>query len=141
MAPPARTQPHHHTPQKGQALHRHGRLTCEACGFDFAHTYGALGDGYIECHHLTPLSDSGNARAAIGDLALVCSNCHRMLHRNGPWPTLDQLTLLQQQQRPRGPDELRCRLKSSVAAPPPPDVTDPLFGTIATTDHSWSGDD
>jgi 5-methylcytosine-specific restriction protein A len=25
------------------------------------------------------------------DLALVCANCHRMLHRSRPWPTIAEL--------------------------------------------------
>lgn len=27
----------------------------------------------------------------ILDLAMVCANCHRMLHRDGPWLALDSL--------------------------------------------------
>jgi 5-methylcytosine-specific restriction protein A len=33
----------------------HGHV-CKACGFDFELKYGALGKGFIEAHHLTPLS-------------------------------------------------------------------------------------
>lgn len=59
-----------------------GRLLCEACEFDFHVTYGELGFKYIECHHKTPLADFTSAtKTTLHDLALVCSNCHRMLHR------------------------------------------------------------
>lgn len=59
-----------------------GKLPCEACTFDFYQKYGALGYKYIECHHRTPLSDfSTTTKTGLTDLALVCSNCHRMLHR------------------------------------------------------------
>jgi 5-methylcytosine-specific restriction protein A len=57
-----------------------GRLECEACGFDFLTTYGERGRGFAECHHKLPLSD-GTRRTYLRDLAIVCANCHRMLHR------------------------------------------------------------
>jgi 5-methylcytosine-specific restriction enzyme A len=63
--------------KKEQALRRNGSLACEACGFDFAATYGDRGRGFIECHHRRPLSElRGRQRTRLDDLALVCSNCH-----------------------------------------------------------------
>ncbi|MET9397453.1 HNH endonuclease [Kitasatospora sp. NPDC002965] len=70
---------------------RSGPLACEACGFDFARTYGVRGDGYIECHHIVPLHVAGEGRVRLDDLALICSNCHRMIHRQSPWLTPRQL--------------------------------------------------
>lgn len=55
-------------------------LICECCTFDFSKTYPNLGDGFIECHHKIPVH-KGERITNIKDLALVCSNCHRMLHR------------------------------------------------------------
>ena len=62
-----------------------GQLACEVCSFDFSKVYGELGYGFIECHHVTPLSDLTplDRSTTLKDLALVCSNCHRMLHRKG----------------------------------------------------------
>ena len=61
---------------------KYGKLDCEVCGFDFNHFYGKLGKGYIEAHHRVPLSElTGESKTTLNDLALVCSNCHRMLHR------------------------------------------------------------
>ena len=57
-----------------------GRLTCEACGFDFEQTYGERGHGYIECHHTMPLHTRPSKVTRLRDLALVCANCHRMSH-------------------------------------------------------------
>jgi hypothetical protein len=57
-----------------------GRIKCECCSFDFKATYGVHGIGFIECHHTNPISN-GKRITKIEDLALVCSNCHRMLHR------------------------------------------------------------
>jgi 5-methylcytosine-specific restriction protein A len=76
--------------KKNAALWAHGRLSCEVCGFDFAASYGEAGHGFIECHHVRLLSDTGRTLTRQSDLALVCSNCHRMLHRR-PWPSIDEL--------------------------------------------------
>src|ERR1051325_2381499 len=48
--------------KKRQVLRETGRLSCEACDFDFAATYGELGTGYAECHHVLPLSQSVQGR-------------------------------------------------------------------------------
>ncbi len=61
-------------------------LRCEICGFSFVETYGQLGQGFIEAHHTIPVSQlSGEIETKVEDIALVCSNCHRMLHRHRPW--------------------------------------------------------
>lgn len=58
-------------------------LFCEICGFSFEETYPSkLGLGYMEAHHKTPLSKIESlVRTTLDDLLLVCSNCHRMIHR------------------------------------------------------------
>ena len=62
--------------KKKQALKEFGKLSCEACEFDFSVAYPELGDGFIECHHRTPLSEAVVERETkLSDLALVCSNC------------------------------------------------------------------
>lgn len=71
------------------------RLACEVCGFDFEATYGELGTGYIECHHTQPISEyDSSQKTRLQDLALVCANCHRMLHRRRPWLRIQQLAAL-----------------------------------------------
>lgn len=68
--------------KKQRHLDRFDKLDCEVCTFDFFNKYGDLGYGYIECHHRQPLSTiSGASKTTLADLALVCANCHRMLHR------------------------------------------------------------
>ena len=76
------------------ALSKHGRLFCRACGFDFREPYGDLGEGFIECHHLLPLSVAQQSKPKLKDIALLCSNCHRMVHRHRPWLKMDKLTSL-----------------------------------------------
>jgi 5-methylcytosine-specific restriction endonuclease McrA len=70
---------------KGLRLKSDPYLRCDVCGFSFVETYGDIGDGFIEAHHLVPLAHLHGERAVrAADLALVCSNCHRMLHRSNP---------------------------------------------------------
>jgi hypothetical protein len=60
------------------------KLECEVCQTDFFKIYGELGNGFIEAHHKIPVAKlDGKTLTFIDDLALVCSNCHRMLHRSG----------------------------------------------------------
>jgi 5-methylcytosine-specific restriction protein A len=78
--------------KKASALKEHGKLTCEGCGFDFAATYGSHGDGFIECHHTKPVHTLRKGqRTNVAELVLVCSNCHRMIHRRAQWLTMDEL--------------------------------------------------
>ncbi|NBT36622.1 MAG: EVE domain-containing protein [Actinobacteria bacterium] len=76
-----------------------GALTCEACGFDFSVTYGSRGDGFAECHHKVPLSESGQTKTRLVDLAILCANCHRMIHIRKPMLTIDELRGILKQQR------------------------------------------
>ena len=69
---------------------KHGRLFCQVCEFDFGRTYGE--PDFIEVHHLIPLRDlKPGHKTKLSELAMVCPNCHRMLHRGSPWPTIDAL--------------------------------------------------
>ncbi|MFA8299485.1 MAG: HNH endonuclease [Hyphomicrobiales bacterium] len=57
-------------------------MHCEVCGFSFEEHYGSMGHGYIEAHHKLPFTDNDfYGETKMDDLVLVCSNCHRMLHR------------------------------------------------------------
>jgi len=78
--------------KKDDFLKKHGKLYCEVCKFDFKREYGSRGDGFIECHHTKFLSDYDEpTKTKISDLILVCSNCHRMIHRKKPWLTIEGL--------------------------------------------------
>jgi len=70
------------------------------CGFSFGTSYGALGDGFAEVHHLAPL---GTLTGSVlvdpeTDVVVLCANCHRMVHRQDP---------------PLTPDELRAAMSGS----------------------------
>jgi hypothetical protein len=72
-----------------------GRLICEVprCGFDFHARYGEVGAGFAEVHHKKPLSEAPRKGQAVrlADLAIVCANCHRMIHHSGQCRPLDGL--------------------------------------------------
>lgn len=85
--------------KKDAALKEYGELRCECCGFDFSKAYGERGNEFIECHHTTPVSEMvTGAKTKLSDLALLCSNCHRMIHRKSPWLSIEQLRVIIQQQ-------------------------------------------
>lgn len=77
------------TYRKKQIAIQNGTLKCEACEFSFQEIYE---QDYIECHHKIPIF-MGERITKLEDLALVCSNCHRMLHRkiNGEFLSIEQL--------------------------------------------------
>lgn len=69
-----------------------GKLYCEVCGFDFEKVYGKIGLDFIEGHHNVPISKlQENQETKIEDISLVCSNCHKMIHRRKPWLTIEEL--------------------------------------------------
>jgi 5-methylcytosine-specific restriction protein A len=90
--------------KKKQTLETSGRLACEVCRFDFESRYGQIGSGYAECHHTTPVAELREGhQTRLRDLAIVCSNCHRMLHHRRPLYSVSELR--------REVDELRVRRK------------------------------
>jgi hypothetical protein len=77
---------------KEQRMREAGDLRCDVCAFSFVQAYGEHGAGFIEAHHNVPLSTSkSTVETRASDLALVCSNCHRMLHRCQPWLSVEEL--------------------------------------------------
>lgn len=81
--------------KKKSVLRSYRTLECEACGFDFKKVYGERGEGFIECHHTKPLASmEPGEKTKLADLALVCANCHRMIHAKQPWLTIEELRKL-----------------------------------------------
>jgi hypothetical protein len=81
--------------KREEVLLQKGRLECEVCQFDFAKRYRLVGENFCEVHHLKPLSDlNTEAKTRLRDLAIVCANCHRMLHRKRTVLTLARLRSL-----------------------------------------------
>ena len=87
--------------KKKSVLESEGLLACEACGFDFTAVYGVRGEGFVECHHTIPVSEmEQGAKTHVKDLALLCANCHRMIHRRAPWLEVEELRELLADQVP-----------------------------------------
>lgn len=56
-------------------------LRCQVCNFSFVEKYGERGRRIIEAHHKVPIAElKAGTKTRIEDIALVCANCHRMLH-------------------------------------------------------------
>lgn len=74
---------------------KHGHLYCQVCGFDFEKVYGDVGTDFIEAHHTIPVSEmKPDHKTKVKDIAMLCSNCHRMAHKRRPWLTIDKLNRL-----------------------------------------------
>ena len=68
---------------RAAALRIHG-YRCQVCDFSFEDAYGEWGAGFAEVHHMQELNQAGDAGVETNpetDLAVLCSNCHRMVHR------------------------------------------------------------
>lgn len=83
----------------GAVLKACGAIRCEVCSFDFLETYGKLGENFIEVHHIKPLHAVGVADNSLEDLALLCPNCHRMIHRAKKWISPGQLRSIMDEAR------------------------------------------
>lgn len=79
---------------RSAALAIHGR-TCKGCGMSFGERYGAIAAGFIEVHHITPVSrlDPGYVIDPQTDLVPLCPNCHAVVHRKTPPLSIDELML------------------------------------------------
>lgn len=75
--------------QKKQQATEQGGLFCEACEHDFATRYPDIGVGFCEVHHRFQVS-AGERVTSLEDLAILCSNCHRMIHRTKPMVSVEE---------------------------------------------------
>jgi hypothetical protein len=73
---------------------------CKICNFDFEKFYGDIGNGYIEVHHIIPLCKGEQNPNPTTDLIVICSNCHKMIHRN--------------KKRTLSPEELKEHIKNTA---------------------------
>ena len=81
--------------RKKVAMKEHGRLFCEACGFDFSVKYGPTVSGLIDVHHTKPIHTlSQGDTTKLDELALLCANCHRVVHSSRKWLTVEQVQQL-----------------------------------------------
>jgi hypothetical protein len=76
--------------KKAQVKRDKGSLECEVCDLSFAEFYGDVGADFCEVHHRFPLSHlDGPVVPKLDDLTIICSNCHRMIHRTKPMMSVE----------------------------------------------------
>jgi 5-methylcytosine-specific restriction protein A len=69
---------------------KHGWLICEACACAEKDFPDSIGEACFEVHHKAPLSGvADETETCLADLAMLCANCHRMIHRSEPMPTVE----------------------------------------------------
>lgn len=79
--------------EKFKKLHK--QLFCQVCGFNFEKVYGSIGKDFIEGHHTIAVSEMTiNHKTKVEEIAMLCSNCHRMIHKKRPWLTMEDLNKL-----------------------------------------------
>jgi len=73
-----------------------GPLSCDLCGCFEAES--EFGEAIFEAHHILPLADSEERKTKLKDLALLCANCHRIIHRaisfHKRWLTISEAKII-----------------------------------------------
>src|SRR5262249_37159168 len=85
-------------PKAAKPAKRVPARVCQVCSFDFGVIYGEAAKGYIEAHHLIPLSEIPEGQSVEldpqKDFAVLCANCHRTIHRKGAPKSVAELRSL-----------------------------------------------
>lgn len=70
---------------RDRCIQHYGR-SCTVCGISFEVRYGIAVAGYIQVHHIVPISTLRKTYRLnpITDLRPVCPNCHAVIHRREP---------------------------------------------------------
>ena len=62
-----------------------GRLACQACGTVPIEVYGPAGESCMEAHHKVPIEQlQPDSVTVVGDMAMLCASCHRVVHSEKP---------------------------------------------------------
>ena len=91
-------------PQLRRAAIDHHGSSCKVCGFNFGETYGDYAVGYIQVHHVNPISEAGGEIEVSPetDLVPLCANCHAVVHRRQKMTlSIDELITMLSEQRAR----------------------------------------
>lgn len=71
---------------------QNGQLYCQICNFNFETYYGQIGKDFIEGHHTIAVCDmTPEHKTKVEDIAILCSNCHRIVHKKRPWLSMSEL--------------------------------------------------
>jgi 5-methylcytosine-specific restriction protein A len=58
-----------------------GQLVCEMCELSPTSKDQRFLDTIFEAHHIVPLAQATSNITRLKDMALLCANCHRLIHR------------------------------------------------------------
>ncbi|MHA7272973.1 HNH endonuclease [Arthrobacter sp. TMT4-20] len=99
----SRVNRYEHDPEAHRQCIAHHGSSCAVCRFNFEETYGTLGAGFIQVHHIVPGPQltADYVLDPLTDLVPMCANCHAMAHRRAP--------------NPYSPAELRRLLRGSTS--------------------------
>lgn len=72
-----------------------GNLRCEVCANAGEKLEGSIRESIFEAHHTRPIAGTGEVKTKLSDMALLCANCHRLVHRvmslRKAWVSLDEV--------------------------------------------------
>jgi len=70
-------------------------ILCQACGLNPLERYPDLenAESLVEVHHVIPLAEGGSRKTFLKDLAVLCPNCHRAVHRMKEWTLPENLII------------------------------------------------
>ncbi|MFY0637286.1 HNH endonuclease [Maricaulis maris] len=79
-----------------KARRESGEPSCDCCGYRPPNLPDADWPlSALEVHHVVPIAKTGKRTTKLSDIALLCANCHRLIHRviarEGFWPTALEL--------------------------------------------------
>lgn len=60
---------------------KRNELWCEVCLLEPHPNGGIAQEAMFEAHHIRPLADGEARSTRLSDLALLCANCHRLVHK------------------------------------------------------------
>ncbi|MEZ0233092.1 MAG: HNH endonuclease [Methylophilaceae bacterium] len=56
-------------------------MYCDICSTSYVSSNESIQDAMFEAHHVAPLATRESKITKLSDMALLCANCHRLLHR------------------------------------------------------------
>lgn len=56
-------------------------LRCELCRCTGEQLDESVRESIFEAHHTKPIAQAGEVKTKLSDMALLCANCHRLIHR------------------------------------------------------------
>lgn len=72
-----------------------GRLVCHACDTEPVQVYGPSGESCMETHHKVPIEQlQPDSVTLVGDMAMLCASCHRVVHSEKPCLTVEKVNEL-----------------------------------------------